>query len=357
MSNQEQKSQKYHADDLRQFAVQLLEATGMDSNMAAVVAEVLVDGDLFGHTTHGLALLAGYIDQIERKEMQIKGEPEILQEKGATLFLDGKKLPGPWLVNYSLEKLIPKAKEYGVATAVIKKSHHIACLASYLMRAIKANTLVMIASSDPAVQSVAPFGGTKAVLTPNPIAMGIPADSPFMIDISASITTNGLSNRYAAENKVFDEEWFIDAQGNPSNNPKVLFDNPPGTILPLGGLSVGHKGFGLGLMVEALTAGLAGFGRSQNPQGWGATVHITVYDLNAFGGEADFYQEMNWIGELCRTNPPREGFEQVRMPGDRALALYQQYQKQGVVLHPSIMPKLIEIAHKYEISAPFSIGA
>jgi hypothetical protein len=94
-----------------------------------------------------------------------------------------------------------------------------------------------------------------------------------------------MSNRKRAAGETFAEEWLIDATGKPSNNPQVLFDQPPGTLLPVGGLSHGHKGYGMALLVETLTAGLAGFGRADPPEGWGATVHITLHDLHAFGGK------------------------------------------------------------------------
>jgi len=271
------------------------------------------------------------------------------------LLLDGRRLPGPWLVNQAIDMLLPRARQYGTATAVIRQSHHIACLASYLLRAVRENMLIVLSCSDPSGQSVAPFGGTRAVFTPNPIAIGIPSASPFLVDISASITTNGMSGRLAKEGKQFEEEWLIDSTGKPTRDPAVLSQEPPGTILPLGGLSVGHKGFGLALLIEALTGGLAGHGRADNVQGWGATVFVSLYDPAAFGGNDAFLRQMDWIADACRNNPPRAGFDNVRMPGDRGLALYEQQKKNGVLLHPSITPLLQESAQTYGIGMPATL--
>jgi hypothetical protein len=126
-------------------------------------------------------------------------------------------------VHQGIDALIPKARDYGTASLTIHHSHHIACLAAYLLRATQEGFMMILASSDPAVQSVAPFGGTQAVFTPNPIAAGIPTSgTPFLVDISASITTNGMSNRLHKAGKQFEEEWLIDGQGRPSRDPAVL---------------------------------------------------------------------------------------------------------------------------------------
>src|SRR5690606_25944682 len=134
--------------------------------IARNVAEVLLDGDLLGHTTHGLALLNPYLQQIEQGKMSKQGSAEVLSDKGASLLLNGQRLPGPWLVNQAIDMLLPRARQYGTATAVIRQSHHIACLASYLLRAVREKMLIVLSCSDPSGQSVAPFGGTRAVFTP-----------------------------------------------------------------------------------------------------------------------------------------------------------------------------------------------
>src|SRR2546426_526619 len=106
--------------------------------------------------------------------------------------------------------------------------------------------MITIASSDPADASVAPFGGRKAVFTPDPVAVGIPTDGdPILVDISASITTNGMSNRLRREGKRFPGAWAIDAAGRETDDPAALYADPPGTILPIGGAGYGHKGYGL----------------------------------------------------------------------------------------------------------------
>lgn len=344
---------RYAADALLQFATTLLGKAGLDSAPSAAVASTLVDGDLLGHDTHGLALLAPYVKALESGGMAKSGAPLVLSDRGASLAWDGQHLPGPWLVHSGIDALAPRARQYGSATLVIRRSHHIACLAAYLLRAAEAGFMMVLASSDPAVRSVAPHGGTRAVFTPNPLAIGIPTSgTPYLVDISASVTTNGMSARMHKAGRQFEHAWMLDAEGNPSHDPGVLSADPPGTILPLGGLEAGHKGFGLAIAVEALTGGLAGHGRADPPDGWGATVFMSLYDPSAFGGSDDFMRQMDWIGTACRDNPPRAGVDAVRMPGDRGMARRAEQQASGVVLHPTIEPMLSACAATYGMTFP-----
>jgi LDH2 family malate/lactate/ureidoglycolate dehydrogenase len=341
------------ADSLRRFARRLLCAAGLEDPIAREVADVLVEGDLLGHDTHGLALLAPYVKEIRNHAMATSGGPDVLSDRGASLCWDGRRLPGPWLVCEGLRALEPRAREFGSATLVIRRSHHIACLAAYLLRATERGLVMMLASSDPDAASVAPHGGTKGVFTPNPIAAGIPTSgTPFLIDNSASIVNNGLSARLHKAGQQFEEACLLDADGNPSRDPAVLAQDPPGTILPLGGLTSGHKGFGLALLIEALTGGLAAHGRADPPEGWGATVFMSLYDPAAFGGLDGFTRQTDWLGEACRTNPPRPGVEAVRMPGDRGLARRREQERDGVALHPAIIPVLAECARSYGLDFP-----
>lgn len=346
-------AKRYAADDLSIFAIRLLQAAGMDAVIADTVAHVLVEGDLLGHDTHGLALLAPYVRELEQGSMARSGEAIVVSDRGAALAWDGSRLPGPWLVMNGINALMPRAREYGSATLVIRRSHHIACLASYLLRATEAGFMILLSCSDPAVASVAPHGGKQAVFTPNPIAAGIPSSgTPFLIDISASIKTNGMTARLHKAGMMYDEECLLDGEGRPSRDPAVLAADPPGTILPLGGLAGGHKGFGLALLIEALTGGLSGHGRADPPEGWGANIFLSLYDPEAFGGRDAFLRQMDWVAEACRGNPPRPGFMQVRMPGDRGLALREEQARQGIALHPAIAPALSECGQRYGLAFP-----
>ncbi len=346
----------YRSTDLVSFATALFEAAGLDADKAATVGALLVEADLMGHTTHGLQLAAAYLGAIERGDMATTGAPQVIADRGAVVTWDGRRLPGVWLTARGLDLGIERARIHGSATLVIRRSHHIGCLAAYLPRATDRGCMAIIASSDPSEASVAPFGGRQAVFTPDPIAIGIPtAGDPVLIDISASITTNGMTARLKAEGKRFPAAWALDASGRPNDDPAAVLADPPGTLLPVGGQDHGHKGYGLALMIEALTQGLGGYGRADGESRWGASVFIQLYDPGAFGGRDDFARQTGWLAAACRASPPIPGGEPVRLPGDAALARRRQALSAGVRLHQAIMESLIPWAKKLGVALPASI--
>ena len=335
------------------YAAALLRGAGLAAERAEVVAGTLVEGDLLGHTTHGLALLPGYLGALADGSMRAEGEPEVVSDRGGCVLLDGQRLPGPWLVHHAIGLALGRVAEHGTVTVVIRRSHHIACLAAYLERVTAAGKMVLLMSSDPNAASVAPHGGTRALMTPNPIAAGIPTPGrPILMDVSASTTTNGLTGRLRAEGRRLDHAWVLDAEGRATDDPAALFTDPPGTILPLGGLESGHKGFALGLLVEALTAGLGGFGRADPGEGWGAAVYLQVIDPAAFGGLDGFLRQTGWLAAATESNPPRPGGEAVRLPGARGLASKARMLREGVALYPGVMAALAPWAARFDVAIP-----
>lgn len=348
----------YVASDLLTFAVRLMQAVGLAQDRARIVAETLLEADLMGHSTHGLQLLAAYLGDLESGSMAKKGEPVIIADRGSALTWDGQYLPGPWLVNRAMDLAFERIQAHPVVTVVIRRSHHIACLAAYLERATEKGLLMLLTTSDPSVQTVAPYGGIKPVYTPNPIAAGIPTQNdPILLDISMSTTANGIVNRFRNQGQPLPGPWLLDNRGNISDNPAGLFSEPPGSVLPLGGLDLGYKGFALGLLVEALTGAMGGYGRADEPGQWGASVFLQVMDPAAFGGSEHFIRETEWLAEACRTNPTKPGEPPVRLPGSRALQLRAEQLEKGVVLYPSIMPTLKPWAEKLGISLPVPFSA
>jgi LDH2 family malate/lactate/ureidoglycolate dehydrogenase len=349
---------RYRADTLVEFATALFAAAGCDGAKPATIAAGLVEADLLGHTTHGLQLAPAYLTDLESGGMTPRGEPEVVADRGATVTWDGRRLPGVWLATRAVDLAVERAPTYGVVTVVIRRSHHIGCLAAFLQRATDRGLMLTIASSDPAVATVAPFGGRNAVLTPDPLAVGIPTDGdPILIDVSASITTNGMAARLRREGKRFPSAWALDAAGRPTDDPSALFTDPPGTLLPVGGTDHGHKGFGLALMIEALTQGLGGFGRAEAPVGWGASVFIQAIDPAAFGGSAAFRHETGWLASACRSTPPVPDADAVRLPGERGLARKRRALAEGVALYPAIMEALVAFAEKLGVTPPRPLAA
>jgi LDH2 family malate/lactate/ureidoglycolate dehydrogenase len=348
---------RYSAPELTAFATALLGHAGLDEDKARAVAEILVEGDLLGHTTHGLALLAPYLADLEKGAMTKVGEPRVIADFPAAVTWDGNRLPGPWLVRRALNVAVERAAKNGTCTVVIRRSHHIGCLAAYLRPVAERGLLVMLTSSDPAARGVAPHGGRREVMTPNPIAAAWPTDGgPVILDVSMGITTNGMTRRMANEGRKFPGNWLVDGAGNPTSDPAAAFANPPGAIMPVGGTDHGHKGYALGLLVETLTGALAGHGRADPSEGWTANVMLQVFNPALFGGKDDFLRQTSHLAALCRATPPRPGFDSVRLPGESGLRRRAEQLVSGLELYPGIMPALVPWAQGLGVMAPVALG-
>ncbi len=348
---------RYAADDLSTFGATLLQHAGLTGERARVVADFLVEADLMGHSTHGLKLLALYLHELEVGNMAKEGEPVTVADHGSAITWDGGYLPGPWLMRQAMDVAFERIQTHPVVTIVIRRSHHIACLATYPKHATDKGLLMLLTCSDPNTASVAPYGGIKPIYTPNPVAAGIPTGGePIILDISLSCTANGVVARAQNEGKRLPYGWLLDASGHLTRDPTVLSADPPGSILPLGGQDLGYKGFALGLLVEALSASLGGHGRADHPPHWGASIFMQIINPDAFGGLDAFIRESEWLADACRANPVKPGDPQVRLPGSRALKLRAEQMQNGVALYPDILPALVPWAEKLQLSVPVPIS-
>lgn len=341
---------------LTDLARALCRAAGLDAAKSEAVAVTLVEADLLGHATHGLALLPRYLDDALYGGMTRDGEPEVLRDRGACLTWNGRRLPGPWLVHKALDIGLERAATYGTCSVAIGDSHHIGCLAAYLSRATERGFMLVLSSSASAAAAVAPFGAISGVLAPDPVAAGIPTDGePILMDVSASITTINMAAQLQKAGARYPHAWVQDAAGHPSTDPAVLGQG--GTLLPAGGLDHGQKGYAWALMNEALTQGLSGYGRADKPSGWTASVLLQLYDPEAFAGLDAFRRQTSHTAAACRAATPRPGVDRVRLPGEAGLARRRDAMARGVALAPGILAGLAGAATKLGVAMPEALGA
>ena len=194
---------RYPVEPLTHFTSDLLAAAGLESQKAQTVARLLVLTDMLGRHTHGVALCPLYLDQLEQGLMTARGEPECVRDHGAVVVWDGNYLPGLWLVDQALDIALERVATHGVVTFAMRRSHHIACLATLVKQATDRGCVAILATSDPAFGFVAPYGGREPLLTPNPFAIGYPGTrTPVLVDICASITTVSMAREKAAAGRA-----------------------------------------------------------------------------------------------------------------------------------------------------------
>jgi L-lactate dehydrogenase len=336
---------------LARFAAALFEAAGMEPDKAASIGRILVLTDMMGRRTHGLAQCGNYLEEVAKGGMATAGQPEVLRDTGATAVWDGGYRPGLWLVEQALALGFERLRHHGTFTLAMRRSHHIGCLAALAKQATDRGLFVMLASSGPHSRIVAPFGGRQALFSPNPFAVGFPAgDTPVLVDISASITTVSMTRQKAAAGELFEHPWLLDAAGRPTRDPKAMGEGG-GSLMLLGGEEAGHKGFGLALMVEALTQGLAGHGRRDAPGRWGASVYLQLVDPDAFAGREAFVDQMSFLAEACRDNVPINPARPVRLPGEQASRLITQAEREGLDLPGKVARSLRDWAGRLGVDA------
>ena len=339
---------------LEDFAAALYGAVGMDADKARSVARLQVLTDAMGRRTHGLAMAPLYLADIAKGGLQVRGEPVVLKDHGAAVVWDGGYLPGLWLMERAIDMAVQRAATMGVVTVAIQKSHHIGCLAALVKQAADRGCVAIIANSEPAAKRVAPYGGTEALFTPNPFAVGYPGpEHPVLVDICASITTTSMTRQKYAAGESFEHPWLLDGHGQPTRDPAVLeHSEPRGSLQLLGGQEYGHKGFGLALMIEALSQGLSGHGRKDAPKRWGGNVFLQVINPDFFAGAEAFVEQTDFLSQQCRGNRPIDPARPVRLPGDQASQLIERAHREGVSYDDAAWQALADWSGKLGVALP-----
>ena len=338
---------------LASLAAALFSAAGMDHEKAQCVADLLLLTDMLGRETHGLAQCGAYLKELQAGGMTASGVPETVRDTGGTVVWDGDYLPGLWLMQRALTLGFERVTEHGVFTLAMRRSHHIGCLAALAKQATDRGFYAMIASSGPHTKAVAPFGSKQALFSPNPFAFAFPTSTaPVLVDTCASLTTISMTREKVAAGEQFEQPWLLDSDGQPTRDPRVVeASDARGSLMLLGGSEAGHKGFGLALMVEALTQGLAGFGRRDAPTRWGANVYLQLIDPNAFAGADASLEQMDYLLEACHACAPIDPQRPVRLPGEQATANIARARRDGVKVNPLVQASLREWAARLGVDA------
>ncbi|MBU3031333.1 Ldh family oxidoreductase [Paracoccus marinaquae] len=345
--------------ELIEYATALLTSAGMEADKAATTAGILVEGDLIGHDTHGLQLMHWYIESLEDGSLNGKGSYEVVADKGSAFVWDGRLLPGAWLLSRALEQAAERVAQHGIVAAAIRNCHHTCALSAYMRPLTERGLIVQISTSNPAAARVAPYGGTRPLLTPNPLAMGFPTTGdPIMIDVSCSITTTTMTQLMAKRGEKYPEAWGLTAAGEPTNDPREITEHG-GTMMPLGGALKGHKGYGLALMVDLLGQGLSGKGRANTAPGpLAQSAFIQVMDPEFFAGLGSFTEQSDWLADACRSNPPAPWNNgPVRVPGDSASRKRRAALRDGVPINEAHWQKMGAHATRLGVTPPVPIQA
>ena len=343
------------AQTLRGIVEKLFVAAGASQEEASTVARHSVAANLAGHDSHGVIQVPVYLDRIEKGHI-VPGAPlEIKQESATSTVIDGNWGFGYVVAERATKMTIGKAKSANVAAATIMRQSHIGRVAAYpLMAAREGMIAIMTADSGRAPKAVAPFGGREPRLGTNPLCIAVPADleEPLVVDMATSAVAAGKVKLAQAKGSAIPEGWIVDADGNATTDPFNY--GKGGVLLPLGGPE-GHKGYGLSVMVEILSALLPGLGFGVEPTGrHNDGCFLAVFNTAAFRDLATFKREVAEFAAYLKDTPTAAGFNEVLYPGEVELRTEKQRLADGVPVDDETWGKLAGFADKFGLEGLMS---
>ncbi len=346
---------------LKRFVAAVLEKVDVAAKHASVVADVLVAADLRGIESHGVARLEPYyVNRIRTGKLKARPQYRIVRETATSVVYDADNGLGHPAGKLAMQSVIEKARDHGAAFGAVCNSNHFGIAGYYAMLALEHDMIGMASTNS--VRYGAPTFGKDVMLGTNPLAYAIPAanEPAFVLDFATTTVPKGKLEVYKRKGLPLKDGWAIDADGHMTNDPDEALR---GALLPLGGFGTetgGHKGYGLGLLVDILCGVLSGgkFGTdlplvSDTMEGaishWFGAFRIDAFrDAQAF--RADMDRELRAF-KRSRTVP---GQDRVYVAGEPEYEKTRYHREHGVPVHAKVWDTLRVLSHELDI--PFDLA-
>jgi LDH2 family malate/lactate/ureidoglycolate dehydrogenase len=350
---------------LRTFVATVLEKVGVPAEDAATVADVLVAADLRGVESHGVARLESYyVSRIRAGQLDPKPELATVRETPASVLVDAGNGLGHPAGKRTMQRVLDKAAQTGAAFGAVRNSNHFGIAGYYAMLALDRD-MIGIASTN-SVRYGAPTFGRDIMLGTNPLAFAIPAKSEpaFVLDFATTTVPKGKLEVYNRKGKQLNPGWAIDANGHETLDPQVALK---GALLPLGGYGVdngGHKGYGLGLLVDILCGVLSGgaFGNdlpnpSDGPLPGKISHFFAAFKIDGFRDPEQFKADMDIELRAFKDSAKAPGHERIYVAGEieHEKTLYNR--EHGVPVHVKVWDGLQKLAADLGIPFDFEKNA
>ena len=341
------------AGALRACMERIFEKEGFSSEDARAIADVLMQADLFGIESHGAQRLMYYHRNIRSGSVNVSAKPEVLRETPVSALIDGHFGMGALVAQFVMRMAIEKAKQSGVGMAVVRDSSHYGIAGYYTLMAEREGLAAFSMTNTGPI--MVPTFGREMMLGTNPMAFCMPADPvPFWFDASTTVVTLGKVEVCQKRGRPMPQGWTIGPDGAPCTDASrmnaSILAGERGGILPLGGEGEthgGHKGYGLGIMVEALTGVLAQ--GMTSPQMCGAhgdhTCHfLLAFDPAMFGDPADIRARMSAYLAALRASEKMPGCARIYTPGEKAFEAMARRLREGVPVEENTLAEVRQIA-------------
>lgn len=309
-----EKTEIVSVEELARVGKEILVAHGATEAHATVQVGVLIEAELRGQHSHGIQRLPVLVGRIRSRALDPVAVPELTHPAEALTAVDGRHGFGPVSAFAAVDALAEQVARSGIAAATIRNANHLGMLAPYVERLTDAGLIGIAFTTSEAL--VHPWGGTRALVGTNPLAIGVPTGantSPMILDMSTGAVSAGKILNHAARGIPIPLSWAIDAAGEPTTDAAAAGD---GALSPFGG----PKGYALGLALEVLVATLTGTALGTAVRGTLDTDHpstkgdVILALTTRHGSGAGVAGYLDQI----RATPTRDGDPPVAVPGDRA---------------------------------------
>jgi LDH2 family malate/lactate/ureidoglycolate dehydrogenase len=347
---------RFPAGELIDFTARILARCGMTEENARTAATVLLDADLMGVDSHGIAHLAthgSYISGLQSGRINPRPNIQIVRETASTALVDGDGGFGTLVGYNAMQIAMRKAKEAGSGSVTVRNSRHFGAAGYYALMAAREDLIGMsMTNSGP---WMTPTFAKKKMIGTNPIAIAAPAgrEQPFLIDMATSTVAMGKVEIAEREEKDVPEGWGVDAEGRPTTDIDTIRHR--GGLTPLGGTPTtsSYKGYALGVVVDILCGVLSGAGYSMIVSSSTGVGHFfAAWNVEAFQPLDEFKATMDEMQKMFRTAEPVEGAERVLLPGQREFETRAERERLGIPLHFRVVQDLERLAGEFGIAPP-----
>ncbi len=321
---------------LCEILAQALIRAGVPAPQATTEARIMAEADLLGVPSHGVRMLPPLLAAMREGRVHAQAGFRIVRETTATSLLDTGNGPGRSASCHAMDDAVRRARACGIGACLTMRTTHWGRAHAYAAHAARQGMIGLCMTN--AMPSMAAWGATRRIIGNNPLAIGIPRhdpDAPMVLDIAMSQAAVGKVNTWMREGREVPAGWGLDAEGKPTQDANAIL---AGAVLPFGG----HKGAGLALMIELLTAALAGgaFGNeivSADRSGIDpdSCKLFIALDPAAFGGAETLVTRIDsYLAYLGKDAAP------FTWPGERGWAERDANLVAGVPIHRDIVAQL-----------------
>ena len=328
------------------FVRAIVAATGCGPAEAEEVARHLLEANLQGHDSHGIMLLPRYVQHVREGKLHPGVVPTPVRQDASLALFEGRMGYGQHVGRIAMDWAIGAARAHGHAVMGLRNVHHIGRVGTYGEQAAAAGLIsVHFVNGVSGPPAVAPFGGSDGRLSTNPVCITIPGDPPLVLDFATSAIALGKCRVAFNAGRSVPDGALVDAKGQPTNDPGVLYrDQPRGALLAFGA----HKGYGLALVCEILAGALLGGATAWRPEmrdrGIVNSWLAFVLDPGRFGDLARFREEVAAIIATVKASPPADPDSPVLVAGEKERRTKANRLAGGVPVDATTWAMLVETA-------------